>query len=200
VVVVSKFDDDVRGFVEEGVRANLFDYSGKTILSVKHSELRYKAEDHRVKNMKTACLPWVIDGRAGRVFNDDIVTELKGVGPTKTRKLETFGITTVAEMKVISEDTITAIAGNIEGNRLSAKDMKAWKAEALLCTENKPRDLVVDHRRTDSPYKSLYGEDLYKEKLKKCSQFSMYVDIRDMIEHIVVQSKEVMKGTEHEDE
>jgi hypothetical protein len=78
--------------------------------------------------------------------------------------------------------------------------LKARKAEALLCTENKPRDLVVDHRRTDSPYKSLYGEDLYKEKLKKCSQFSMYVDIRDMIEHIVVQSKEVMKGTEHEDE
>ena len=49
--------------------------------------------------------------------------------------------------------------------------------------------IVTDHRLADNPYKSLYGEELWLEKIKLCKQLSPYGDIRDLVRHIVTVTK-----------
>ena len=56
----------------------------------------------------------------------------------------------------------------------------------------------IDHRKKDNPYKSKYGNQ-WKRYLKKSVTFSHSVSIADYIDHMMTESKRVMKGTIHED-
>ena len=57
---------------------------------------------------------------------------------------------------------------------------------------------TIDHRKHDNPYKSRYGSD-WKTQLKKSVTFCHSVSICDYIEHMMEQSRNIMKDTIHED-
>ncbi len=49
--------------------------------------------------------------------------------------------------------------------------------------------ILVDHRKADNPYESLYGAN-WLAKMKAGSSFSKIVDIRDLVDHMYEKSRD----------
>ena len=54
----------------------------------------------------------------------------------------------------------------------------------------------IDYRKHKNPYEAKYGV-LWEEKIKKARLMSAYISVTDLVEHILIESKKVMKGTKH---
>ena len=63
-------------------------------------------------------------------------------------------------------------------------------------TETSPSN--VDHRKAANPYLSKFGPDVWEEKNRGSQTFSNAICIREYIDHMMVASAKVTKGTEFE--
>ena len=57
-------------------------------------------------------------------------------------------------------------------------------------------DKKIDYQKTSNPYESRYGPD-WRIEVKKLSFLRCYDCVRDMIEHVAIETKRVFKGTIH---
>jgi hypothetical protein len=109
--------------------------------------------------------------------------------------LKDKGITTLKEMKELTDEEVVAKELNLI---CSPAILKKWREEAATCLQvEAPID--IDHRKSDNPYKSRYGED-WETVINANSHMSPYVCVTSMIEHICVETEKVMKGTKHEED
>ena len=134
-----------------GLRAEMFDYSGKWMLSVGEAREKEQDECARVKALLGPGGQWVTGLRTqGEVWMDDSIDMLKGVGAVARGNFEAAGIRTVADMFMAPEDT------SIKGFTRSHLDRLRQQAERAQQGAF-PADRVIDHRLSDNPYKSRYG-------------------------------------------
>ena len=136
----------------------------------------------------------------GRIFLDDDVAIIPGIGKKIALKLTSEGLGTVQTLAGLSDDAIRVLAAKLE-TKLSLNVLRKFRDFAKTSTNaNKPADLIQDHRLADNPYLSLYGAEHWEGRIKKSVTMLAYISIADMIEFMVVESQRIMKGTYHKDD
>ena len=70
---------------------------------------------------------------------------------------------------------------------------------ALVALPGKPAPYVKDHRKARNPYYLIYGER-WVEKLKTSSSMSKFCCITDLIQFMMKEAENLMKGSVHEDD
>jgi hypothetical protein len=83
--------------------------------------------------------------------------------------------------------------------RASIKKLGLAHAQAQACIDGE-HPPMIDYWKADNPYAARYGENEWEEKIKQVSQMSANVCITDLAEHIVVETKPLMKSTQHKDD
>ena len=107
-----------------GQRILAYDYSGKTLISLNERDAKRREEITRVKNLKGG-LPWVVSNREeGQLFLDDPVREVNGVGDSIAKKLQDVGISTIADLKNMTEQKLSEIAAAKLGRGMSHQILK----------------------------------------------------------------------------
>eukprot|EP00978_Attheya_sp_CCMP212_P021929 scaffold64537_cov66-Attheya_sp.AAC.1 len=183
-----------------GRRAELYDYSGRIIITIKERNVKRGLEINRVKTLDGKVLGmWKIDPRLpGNLFLDDSLKLLKKCGNATIAKLSKHGITNIGELKSASQEKLLEIT-NAE-TRLSFTALNTLHLEAQGC-KDQPKPDVIDYGKADNPYLAKYGEALWEEKIDGCNFMSTHVCITKMIEHTVNASAAMFsKGTKHEDD
>jgi predicted flap endonuclease-1-like 5' DNA nuclease len=182
--------------------AKSFDYSGRIVLTIKDWNARMYTEFKRVKGLTSKSSQWVENTRKeGDLWRNDDVTLVKGIGPAAKQKLGDHGITTVGELKSLSDELIKTIAeARDKAHRVGKDTLEKYRESVQGCFDEDAPVLIKDHRKAENPYASLFGEEFWEAKLKQASHMSAYVCITEMVTHIHDESARVMKGTVHEND
>jgi hypothetical protein len=107
-----------------GVRMLAYDYSGKTLISIKERDAKRREEITRVLNLKGG-LSWVVSKREeGQLFLDDLVGEVNGIGASIAKKLQDVGISTIADLKNMTEHKFNETAAAKLGRGMSLQILK----------------------------------------------------------------------------
>jgi hypothetical protein len=188
---------------QKGKRARSFDYSGKTIISIKAEKQNIRNEIERVRNLPIG-RKWVYDPREkGSIFEEEQTCAIPNVGAALKKRLESFGMTTVKSIKKLTDDKILEIS-NSTTNRIGVKRLKTFRTLAAAAIPGLPPE-IVDYRKLKNPYLAKYGQAVsrcepeWKHQIRKCSQMSQYVCITELVQHIVTESANFFVGTEFED-
>ena len=179
-----------------GKRIEMFDYTGKNICTREVYKKHMKEECNRVKSLTGKCLPWYVDPRPkDEVWMDDPIKKMKGIGGTKGDTLMAAGIMTVGDIKRKSDKELLTLAPLLKGLSLAGlTELRDHPSHLGACNH-----VVVDHRSKSNPYQSRYGS-FWEEEIKKTSFMKQYSCIRDLVTHIHDHTKEIFKGTVHEDD
>ena len=73
------------------------------------------------------------------------------------------------------------------------------RTEARTAHLGKFDRVTVNHTRDTNPYESLYG-DHWRQVIIKTTYMMKFISVRDLVMHMTVESNEIMRGTQHEDE
>ena len=123
------------------------------------------------------------------------VGKIKGVGKKTAEVLEQVGIKTVGDLKQI--ESPTDIEKLLLPKKISLQRLTKFWTEARQA-EDKDAPIDIDHRLSPNPYKSKFGDECWEENLQKSATFCHSAYICNYVEHIMVESERVMKGTIHE--
>jgi hypothetical protein len=187
--VVTRKDDPTNKRI--GRRCEPFDYSEKTLLSIKEFGARQKTEISRVKSLSSGG-EWVFDPRPkGRIYQYDSVTVLKGCAKTTQAKLKEFKIT-VGDLKTLN----TSIKEQLE--QVPRMPLEKLIAQASTCSEEfAPKR--TDYRTKANPYEARYGDE-WERKIEQTCFMTQYTCVTHLVEWIVSSSKKMFEGTTHEDD
>ena len=190
--VVAPLDPDGKTLPPEGRRANLFDYSGKVIISLSDFEKMKAIEFSRVR--KSGPSKWVTaTSNSDKIYGNECVKRLEKCGEATRKKLATVGIKTVRDLKNVPDPSTF-----IMPQGLSKKTFQViWNKAQEASDEDLPPP--IDHRKAVNPYLSKFGDD-WMQKLKSSPTFSSSVVISDYVEHIMRESARIMQGTKHQDD
>ena len=179
----------------KGKHAELFDYSGKTIVTIPEWKELEDKEIRRVKALKKGA--WFYSGRdATAVYlDDDIKTfrakssknKIDGFGKATCDKLAAEGIKTVSNVR---EKLSNAIISTLIADRVSMEVINKLKDTCDKVSTNAPPSRR--HLDADNPYESRYGAD-WKGEMEKA--LSSHCCITKLIEHIIRESGALYKGT-----
>ena len=187
----------------EGRRCIPFDYSAKTILTIKDYKGKQQKEMSRVKGLTGHGGGWVQKPpgwEAGQLYYDDPVNAMQNCGKVAATKLAMHGIRTVGDMKSATNEVIENIVNYSTPDGLLPRGrVAAFTALALACSHEK-RPGVIDYRKEENPYEARYGSENWEAKMKGCASMSPYICITSMIEHIIHETAATFKGTTHEDD
>jgi hypothetical protein len=128
------------------------------------------------------------------------VIEMGNISDKTAKKLERHGILTVLDMKMPTTAESSVILGD-KYARVSNVQLKEWHKAAEQ--ENKSSVLSrarndLDHHKDENHYLPRYGRDEWLTVIHQCCVLSGYGYVTEMIEHIVEETKRVMKGTKHD--
>ena len=177
-VVSPKANDGETFLPVVGKRCLPFNYSEKVLLSVSDYEKKMAAEFLIVKNLTAKAGYWVETNRPnGVLYLDDPINLLKGVGKVMLKKLLDSNFKTLSDLKGITNPDSVEITGVPK-----SKFKNIWTlAQGCLDVKSPP---PVDHRKSDNPYFSKFG-DRWETQLRKSSAFSHCVVITEYIEFMM---------------
>jgi hypothetical protein len=137
---------------ERKVCLDLFDYTKKKIISLKDTKKIIDAEITRVKAMTKKTKGWFLASRKnGRIYADDPVIRVKGVGKKAEGLLQRNGINTVANLRVLTKETRS------EG--LTVKALRQYHANCKdASSENAP--MITYFTEADNPFAARYREEV----------------------------------------
>jgi hypothetical protein len=139
----------------------------------------------------------------GMIFQEERTSALPSVGPTLEKRLQSFGVDTVRQMKEPTDEDILKIT-IAPDNRIGEKRLNSFRTLAEAAIPGPP-PAIVGYRKYPNPYLVKYGdvttqcEPEWKHQIRKCSQMSQYVCVTQFIEHIVTESAKLFIGTQFED-
>ena len=112
----------------------------------------------------------------------------RGWENTKTHnQMIQHGIITITDLKSLETDQLPKIR--------SIKRLHQTATNKTLPGSSPVR--TIDHRESENPYKSLYGED-WKVQIAGCTALSQYRPVSDLVDFMAAESKRLMQGTVHE--
>jgi hypothetical protein len=149
---------------EEGRRCYSFDYTGCNVVTITIHEKMVKDEIRRVKILPHGGL-WLEDRRVeGAIYEGDKIKKTTNIGIAKVRCsiLSCYGIVTIGDLKNMSAHTKQQI---VEERKMTS--------DLLMKLQYNVKDAILgdapakfDHRKTDNPYESMYGDEWNVEILK----------------------------------
>ena len=77
--------------------------------------------------------------------------------------------------------------------------LRQMRTEARTAHPGKFDRATVNHTTAANPYESLYG-DQWRQVIIKTTYMMKFISVRDLVMHMTVESDEIMRGTQHEDE
>ena len=99
-----------------GKHLEMYDYTGKNIVTREVYAKHMKEECDRVKKLKGKCLPWYENMQPkGEIWMEDSIKEKKGAGATKGDRLVEVGIKQVKDIKQKMHDELLTLSQNISG-------------------------------------------------------------------------------------
>jgi hypothetical protein len=133
-----------------GVCFDLFEYTKKKIISLKYTKKIIDAEITRVRAMPKKTKGWFLDScKNGRIYADDPVIRVKGVGKKAERLLQRNGINTVANLCALTKE--------MRPVGLTVKALKQYHANCKdASSENAPS--IMYFTEADNPFTAKYGE------------------------------------------
>ncbi len=99
-----------------------------------------------------------------QLFLDDLVGEMNGIGDSIAKKLQTVGITTIADLKNMTEQKLNDTAAAKLGRGMSLQTLKQYQAVASTSEINTPPNLVTNYRMEANPYLARFGHQLCWDK------------------------------------
>ena len=178
----------------EGRRANVYDYTGKTLVSMKAWEDKISTEIKRVQKMKSERVtsPWICDGRpVDDVFwEGDSVDCIRGISTITKGKLQEseHQIKTVRELAGSDANDLPGIRGVARFIELTNGAMVGD------CPH-----VCVDYRDSANPYKARYP-DTWEEELEKSAALPPFCPITHLVEYIIEESTRIIAGTVRKDD
>ncbi len=131
----------------------------------------------------------------GRIYADDPVIQVKGVGKKAEGLLRRNGVNTVANLRALTEETRS------EG--LTAKALKRYLTNCEdASSENAPS--ITYFTEANNPFAARYGKEgdewgqpEWISKIKNSTVLVHQVCVTDLVKHIVKQTKKCYQNTEH---
>eukprot|EP00978_Attheya_sp_CCMP212_P024074 scaffold75072_cov51-Attheya_sp.AAC.2 len=184
--------------IAKGIRAMPFDYSGRTLLTIKDYMKRIVNEIARVKSLTGKSGPWYVNTRTTDVvWDSEPIQKLPGVGKVFGDYFISRNIFTIKDLKDYPEPELDKL---MKPRTLAMTRLKFLYRLAKASNEGVvPDNLVIDHTLAENPYKSLYGDDWMKN-IGASRFLSHYRCITDLVQHIHDETKKMYQGTEHEDD
>jgi hypothetical protein len=183
-----------------GVRMLAYDYSGKTLISIKERDAKRREEITRVLNLKGG-LSWVVSKREeGQLFLDDLVGEVNGIGASIAKKLQDVGISTIADLKNMTEHKFNETAAAKLGRGMSLQILKQYQAVASTSEITTPPNLITNYRKEANPYLARFGQRLWKKEIDQSITLRSTLCITSYIIHMWEQTALAMHGTIHQDD
>ena len=191
------------GYQRVGKTCPVFDYTGKTMVNMgKWYELR-DAEIARVKNIPGKGGQWVkkADRPKDEYWKDDPVSEIDQIAKGGKREevlKEVYGVTTIGSIsqmqsRLLSIDVeIPSHMNDLSYNMKMKLVNIAEEAEEGSCPH-----VTIDHRKTENPYKSRYG-DKWEEEIENVTELNKYVPVSKLVEYMVRETDKLMEGTKFE--
>jgi len=179
---------DSEGF--EGRSCEIFDYSGRTIITIKDYEACKKNEFDRIRKLKDTSKVWISKQRPNNViYEEEPLTALDGIGKAKAKKIfDEIDVDKIRQFPDLNDDACKQMKSS---NKKFVDKIRLQTKDALPGSPPPPKD----HRKADNPYLSRYGDD-WEVYLKK--SMSAHVCVTDYVEHIICESQRVMNTTNHE--
>ena len=160
--------------------------TGKMIIS--NSDYEELVEAAILKATKGTKRTWVKDLRKGRVWKDDDVEQLSGVGPKKAERLRENGIESVGDVFFTDpDDLVTKTNGKYKRiffEKLRKNNIKKYAGE------QKPSNLQIDHRKQPNPYKSKFGDE-WKSAIARSATLRDKDNIRNIVEYMIEESRRI---------
>ena len=145
-----------------GKRLPPFSYTSKVVVSIDDRE---KLRALTIKDVKQSTGQfWLMDTRDSAVYyRHDDISAVKGLGAAFKERFGAVGITTVQQLKDLSDDVI---ANYTKKNKLPANKVKSFRAEVVSKFVDEDSPAKFDHRTTENPFQSKYGDEweLYIDK------------------------------------
>ena len=180
--------------VVEGVNLPPFNYSKRKILGIPAFNLARQAEVMRVQKLPTGGGQWITGKRKpGELYWDDSLTEVKGIKEATASKFHEAGINTVGEL--IDAHNADPSAYILEGisQKGFAKYFEACGDAQIGAFE---ASSVVDHRRAENPYSSLYGSVEGEKKLRESGGMKKLMCVTEMVDWMMTKTHAEYSGTD----
>jgi predicted RecB family nuclease len=104
----------------------------------------------------------------GQLFLDGMVGEVNGIGDSiAAKKLQHVGITTITNLKNMTEQKVSETAATKLGRMISLQMLKQYQAVASTSEISIPPDLVTNHRKEANPYLARFGHQLWEKETGK---------------------------------
>ena len=187
--------DGTHGTVE-GRRCAALEYTERFVLTHEDFSVRMKTEIGRVRTLEGEGAPWVTGKRtaADGVFDEDPLTKLFGAGAATETLLQQWEVLLVSDVACL-EDADVVTLGEVDG--LGVARLEKMRTEARAAHPGKFDRPTVNHKLALNPYESLYGNS-WRDVIKKTTYMMKFLNVRDLVMHMTVQSDEVMRGTVYE--
>ena len=180
----------------EGRRCAALEYTDRFVLTHEDFFVRIKTEIGRVKTLEGEGAPWVTGKRTEEdgIFDEDPLTKLAGAGDATATILEQWEVVLVADVACLDDADVQTLG---EVNGLGEARLERMRTQARTAHKGKFDRASVDHKKAVNPYESLHG-DRWLEEIKKTTYMMKFIDVRDLVMHMTVQSDEIMRGTVYE--
>lgn len=196
----------------EGVRAEMFDYSDHTVITIKRGRELKKMADAAA--MTSGDKKWVKSNRVpGAIYEGDALPRLPQVGQRKKgelsateKKLVEQGIKVVGDFANLTDEEIHTKAAAMPG--ISEAKMKAWREAAMAAIGgDPPADTDFRNQATNggfaSPYEALgrdlgYGENWMEFMWKESPHHKGFMCVKKLVRHIMNETQKMFNGTTHE--
>ena len=163
-----------------GIRLPPFSYTGKWLISIDERADMWTASIYKAKTKEKA-KDWKVSCRVvKRVYLDDDIKQLPNIGNVWKGKLNAIGIFKVCTLKALDNKQIHEYC-KTTNFKVKEKELKKYVDIAQSsCNENMPLD--IDHRKSENPYESKYGNN-WEEYCDKDALLNK-VCVTDLIDHI----------------
>ena len=187
-------DDDG---ILQGARLTPFNYTGCWVETI--TTFEEECIPKQIKKIKslTQKRGWVEGERTPEegIWEEDLLTVIPGIGPSKAKTLRRMGIRTVRQLARQRSSRLDAICRRKGYTRTRLNE---W----LLAARNAHPDAyvshVVDHRKHRNPYQSRYGDE-WRIHIAEDIRKSGHVCITELITHINSVTGKFFDGTEFEE-
>ena len=192
--LVTPIDEAGNEVPQVGKRCQLFDYSGKLLISPDDFDLKIQQEFRRVKSLSSNNNYYWIESTVPKktILCSSPVISLPSIGKKAVKILEEQNISKVGDLKQKTDEEISALKG------ITANMMKKFIPSVRQASDQV--NTTIDHRKADNPYLSKFGEQHWLRHLKESSKMKSVALITDYVDHIWKESERVMQGTKHQDD
>ena len=180
----------------QGIRLPMTTYNGKKIVGMgkwdqgvsNAIELAKKSKSERTWTTKNE------RPEGKELYEEDSVTVIRGIGKKSERILHEASIFKVSDCIKYPEKLNELNGTNHITSMIKSKIETALVGLGINKGKCPKEYEFIDHRKADNPYESKYGDESINE-ISKSSTLKLVRPVSDLINHMAVESTEIMKDT-----